>query len=236
MRVLICILILFFYHLLDAQDIWEGPMITFSKVRNGDPNLPQHQDRITDSVWITRADRGGIYNARKESSSDVFSPKGTRWAMGRTDNWEELSFSSWGELHLGRPPELTNKDLVLHLTDHDIYLDIRFTSWAQGTSEGSGSGGAFSYQRSTKLTNSRPISTMKATRIYPNPTDNQIHVHPNLDVHKCIVYSLEGKIVLQKNDFRSHIVELNSFPQGVYLVCLFNEKGQVIHKERLLLL
>ncbi|MEY4590349.1 MAG: hypothetical protein RL497_2425 [Pseudomonadota bacterium] len=45
-----------------ASSLWTGPNITFSKVNFADPTLAAHQDRLTNSVWLTRGDFQGIFN------------------------------------------------------------------------------------------------------------------------------------------------------------------------------
>lgn len=130
--------------------IWKGSTITFQKDNYADWHQEANQDRITDKVWITRADNEGIFNYKTElgyQGSDNIgrSPEGTEWALGTTsDDVESLEYSTWAKLHNGGPLDLLNRDLVVHLKEEDIYLDLKFTSWSS-----SGSGGGFSYERST---------------------------------------------------------------------------------------
>jgi hypothetical protein len=132
---------------LAAPTIWDGPSLTFTKVGFADPTLPENQDRITDNVWITRGGTGGIYNAAVEASYDMIgntSPSGTLWAFGTTDNLDSLVFGTWRTTVSNNPPGSLNRDMVLHLVEDDIYLDLRFLSWG-----GQPQGGSFSYVRST---------------------------------------------------------------------------------------
>ncbi len=129
-------------------NIYKGPKMTFSKADGADWTLASNQDRITDNVWITRADNQGIFNIAKELSySSFLSPSGTMWAVGTTSNLNSLVFTSWEQMHNSEPPTSLNVDLVMHLVEDDIYIDIKFLSWASG---GSGGQGGFSYERSTK--------------------------------------------------------------------------------------
>jgi hypothetical protein len=141
---------------INAQTVWSGFTVEFSKAISTDPTLPQNQDRITDNVWLTRAVNKGIFNIRQESEydqGDFSSPEGTEWATdlnnpGETiaaENWEDLAFTTWVSAYGGEgsgqlPSRLIGRDAVVHLITDDIYLDLRFTNW-------SGGGGAFSYQR-----------------------------------------------------------------------------------------
>ena len=69
---------------LTAQTIWTGPDVTFAKAANADWALEANQDRITNDVWITRQDRGPIYNFKWWQ--DTF---GTDATFG------DLSFNFW---------------------------------------------------------------------------------------------------------------------------------------------
>ena len=128
-------------------EIWRGAPVTFTKANGTDPNLEQNQDRITDQVWITRANGGGpIYNAVVESGSDD-GPSGTLWALGTTTSIGNVTFTSLREaLGDGRGAfrGIVGKDLVMYLMEDNIYLDVKFTSWSERRE------GGFSYTRSTK--------------------------------------------------------------------------------------
>ena len=103
-----------------------------------DPKNQVNQDRITDNVWITRGNDGGqIYNAAKESSDDkTRSPIGTQWALGTLDKVNDLDFKNF-RAAVSSPKNVVGKDLVVHLTDDDLYLSIKFKSWSQGKKGGS---------------------------------------------------------------------------------------------------
>jgi hypothetical protein len=148
-----------------APIVWSGLSVAFSRSATGAPTDPENQDRITDQVWITRGDVGGIYNIApgEETSYDLSSatsPSRTLWATAINNpsesieaaNYANLSFAPWKGAYdggLGRLPDnLLNHNAVVQLllgdlqsNDDDIYLDLQFTSWAVA------SGPAFSYQR-----------------------------------------------------------------------------------------
>lgn len=134
---------------LAAQTIWTGPKITFTKVSGGDPTQEANQDRITENVWITRDNARGIYNIKQESRYELdVSPIGTRWARGTTANLDNLNFGDWKEAIRDNPLNNLGQDMVLHLVEDDIYIDIKFLTW-----DTQASGGGFSYERSTSATN-----------------------------------------------------------------------------------
>ncbi|MGD1945128.1 MAG: hypothetical protein ACFB0A_02385 [Croceivirga sp.] len=125
--------------------IWNGSSLTFQKAAGSDPSAAANQDRITDNVWITRGNDGGqIFNAFSESQANsASSPEGTLWALGTTDDIENLQFDRFRNA-LGKPKDRVNEDLVLLLVDDNIAIDVRITAWPQGQV------GGFTYVRSTE--------------------------------------------------------------------------------------
>lgn len=128
-----------------SATIWNGEKITFTKIDDADPTDEANQDRINSKVWITRGNNGGqVYNAKSETNSSKYSsPSGTEWSIGTTNDISSLVFENF-RTAVSKPKDIVGKDLVLHLTEDDIYLDIKFTSWSQGKA------GGFSYERSTQ--------------------------------------------------------------------------------------
>ena len=128
-----------------SKEIWSGALKKFIKGDGMDPKNQLNQDRITDNVWITRGNNGGqIYNAAKEiNDNKTQSPIGTQWALGTLDKVNDLDFKNF-RAAVSSPKNVVGKDLVVHLTDDDIYLSIKFKSWSQGKK------GGFSYERSTQ--------------------------------------------------------------------------------------
>ena len=133
---------------LQAQTIWNGPTITFSKTPFANPALPANQDRITSGTWITRGNTRGIYNIASEAGYlNNISPANTEWATGTLANYASLSYQPWevwsgGQ---GNVPNIVGVDAVLHLIAENIYIGIKFTAWGAT----SAAGGSFSYERTT---------------------------------------------------------------------------------------
>jgi hypothetical protein len=133
-----------------AEEIWNGPSITFTNVAGSDPAQAASQDQITPNIWLTRGSSEGLYNAALESgyTKGSLSPVGTEWAYGELANHNSLIYQTWetwagGPFRPG-PASTVGRDAVLHILPGDIYLGIQFTSWG-------GLGGGFSYVRSTQL-------------------------------------------------------------------------------------
>ncbi len=130
---------------LERTTIWSGPTVTFQKADGDDPNLPENQDQLSNSVALTRGNNGGqIYNAVSETNSDKDnSPLGTLWARGTTADLQNLSFGAF-RATVDKPKDAVGLDLVLLLVEENIAIDIKFTSWGQNRQ------GSFSYERSSE--------------------------------------------------------------------------------------
>jgi hypothetical protein len=137
-----------------AQSVWSGYDFSFTKADNTDFTLPENQDRITPDVWLSRDVLAGLFNAESETFWDATSPFDTEWATDINNpgdtiaaaNWAELTFDPWIDSYGGThtmqlPTLLIGRNAVVHLISDDIYLDLRFTAWTQG------SGGGFAYVR-----------------------------------------------------------------------------------------
>jgi hypothetical protein len=124
--------------------IWQGERITFTKADGADPTAAANQDRITESVWITRGNDGGqIFNiVESPRAIKTASPQGTLWALGTTADLADLDFRPFRSAVVS-PKDVVGKDLVMFIEAEEIYLDVRFLSWTAAK------GGGFSYERST---------------------------------------------------------------------------------------
>ncbi len=131
---------------LPTPTIWSknDSTLTFTKANHADWTQAANQDRISDNLWITRGDKSYIFNYADEveADSDV-SPNGTQWALGTTDNLDTLTFGTFGDLWNENVSEIANNDMVVYVESDNVYFDINFSSWTQGSSNG----GGFSYTR-----------------------------------------------------------------------------------------
>ncbi|MEZ6242242.1 MAG: GC-type dockerin domain-anchored protein [Phycisphaerales bacterium] len=124
-----------------GQEVWAGYDVSFAKADFADWTLEENQDRITDNVWITRRDSGGLFNIAGETQFGSGSPSDTEWAIGTTADLGSLVFQSWRDAVMMCPPCVVDVDMVVHLITDDVYIDIRATSWT------SADGGGFAYVR-----------------------------------------------------------------------------------------
>ena len=94
---------------------------------------------------LTRGIQGSLFNVVIETSASPSSREGTEWAKGTTDELETLEFKSLKPAADNQLNDVSGESFVLHLIEEDIYIDLTFISWENG-----GSGGGFSYERSTQ--------------------------------------------------------------------------------------
>lgn len=222
MRFILCLSIFFFSISCLGQTLWTGPTMSFSKEDYADWMVEENQDRITDLVWLTRADNKGIFNFVLEEEYDNItdnSPLGTEWANGSiADGIENLNFMSWFASNPDSPVEEIGKPKVLHLIEEDIYIDLVFTAWTQGGGgSGTGFGGGFSYQRSTpSVVKTLDIQTPSIV-IFPNPTSSFINIEGAPLPNEMKIFNTQGKVVYQEK-VNTNLIDLSSFNEGLYFI------------------
>ncbi|MDG1685139.1 MAG: T9SS type A sorting domain-containing protein [Flavobacteriaceae bacterium] len=209
-----------------SQTIWSGSEITFTKANNADYTLEDHQDRITDDVWLTRNEiwGGALINFKQESQYvRGSSPLGTLWALGSTsdmnlsfDNFRDFDGSSGGGGSGSNSPPM-NQALVLKITNgttsesDDIHIDIIFTYW------GSGKSGAFTYTRSTNPNLNVEGAQSKHIFVYPNPTSGVVEANQEI-ISQISVYDIKGQQIMISN---ASSVDLSAFKNGIYILNLY---------------
>jgi hypothetical protein len=96
-----------------------------------------------------------MINILAEASFTATSPAGTLWATVLNNpgdtiaaaNWAALDFTTWSAAYANNiGPNILNHDAVVYLVNDEVYLDLRFSGF-----QGGGSGGGFSYTRSTPV-------------------------------------------------------------------------------------
>jgi len=133
----------------NAQQVFSGYDVIYDKFQFADWTLEANQDRITDNVWITRANLKGIFNIAQSAAyigSGITgnSPLDTEWAFGNAVDYGSLTFTTWAVAGDGAPgANLVGQDMVVHLITDDMYFDIRLTNWGVG----GGGGGRVRYER-----------------------------------------------------------------------------------------
>jgi len=132
----------------------EPDIVYFTKENNADWTLEENQDRISETVWLTRASNQGIFNIFSQDSYDPNGPSGTSWRWGATldESHSDLAYTSLNAAILQSGYNV-NQTLVqqlagtpvfsLYLIDSDEYYDVTFTSYF-----GNNSGGGFSWYHS----------------------------------------------------------------------------------------
>ena len=124
----------------------EAGNVNFVKPGWASASDPEYQDRISETVWLTRGNQHGIYNAKNQVSQQRHQTSGIMLALGSIENLSELTFESisrWGrKFREDREGSWLNKECVLYLTETKEYYTFIMTSWDRGRQ------GGFSYTRS----------------------------------------------------------------------------------------
>jgi uncharacterized protein YjdB len=119
--------------------------VDFEKVDYADFNIEENQDRITDNVWITRANSRGIFNIKHEAfydRDDYTSPAKTLWVWGSGLEADPADYDYWGEAVNYDPPDMVDEVINMMSVDENRYFDFIFLSWTENAE-----GGGFSYSR-----------------------------------------------------------------------------------------
>jgi hypothetical protein len=66
--------------------------------------------------------------------------------------------------------------------------------------------------------------------IYPNPTNDQVHINFSGSDAELTVYDLQGKVVLKDRIQNQGIVSLQNFERGVYLFDFKNSQGHSVQR------
>ena len=172
--------------------------IIFTKQDSADWTLPENQDRIADSVWITRKHTQSIFNIAQESgySGSSGSPVGTQWVRTSTLSAQTSDYTNFVAMHGGNPQSLINDTISLYLPDYELYFDVVFLSFTGGNN-----GGGFSYSREQVETMGVNIDLPKEFSLYnayPNPFNPTTTIHYELPENANVnitVYDIMGKIV-----------------------------------------
>ena len=178
--------------------------ITFTKNANTDASLPENQDRISETVWLTRGNRYGIYNAYEQTSEKSQPTSGIKLALGSIENLSTLNFetiSEWGKKFKGG---WLNENLVLNLTETNEYYSFTMTSW--------GNRGGFSYTRSSTALSI--IDYSNTITIYPNPITSILNIEGNKQYY-LEVYDLLGNKVLET---QGNSINMGHLSTATYIV------------------
>ena len=230
----------------------KADVVVFTKQDSSDWTLPENQDRIADSVWITRKNNQSIFNIALEDgfSSSNGSPFGTLWARSSTADASNEDFTSFIAMHGQNPQSLINDTISLYLIEYGQYFDLVFLSYSGGQT-----GGGFSYLREEVFPNHLGLESemiqLKQISLgdnYPNPFNPITTIHYELPKNHLVnitVYDLLGNVVTnlininQSPGYKS--IQWNAannlgkpLPAGVYLYRL--EVGDFSQTKKMILL
>ncbi len=195
-----------------AQTVWTGAPVTIHKIDSADWTLAENQDRITDSVWITRQHSKAFYNIARESGYTGSSPIGTEWAIGSIDSFASLTYQPFIKTTQGGPQEVIDTPMVLHLIQEDIYISFKLLSFS-GLNKG-----GFKYERSTDPSVGIPSLEQSNTAIYPNPAHDFLQLDPQLIGQEVTIYAITGEEITTVTVPLSGKLKLDVLSSGTYLL------------------
>ncbi len=209
------------------QTIWTGTPLTFSKADGTDWTQEVNQDRITDNVWLTRADTGGLFNiASATEYMSSMSPVDTEWAFGIIADIETLTFDTWENTNGSDPQGMLNLDMVLHLITDNTYIDIKFTSWTGGLNRMLS---GYTYERSTDQSlDIENFENKNEARLYPNPTNDHFTIDSNSTIKAVKILSITGKLIAEYQSQENY--NISGLASGLYIVNIETGTGFVTKK------
>lgn len=162
-----------------------------------------------------------IYNISQESAattSCLFNPADTEWAFGTTANLGTLTFGGFMITNGCNPPTIVNQNMVLHLITDNIYIDIKFTSWSSG-----GSGGGFSYDRSTDQSlGINEIELENTIKLFPNPSTEFIKVSGLTENESFTIFNILGAEIKSGIISNNEQIEIRNLKNGLYFLKFIN--------------
>lgn len=216
----------------NTQTEWTGPKITFTKDNSADWTLEANQDRITSNVWLTRQNQWSIFNIAQGDISEKTScieidgqPYDTKWAFGTIadgvgtltfDSFLGVNFTNCGPGGTGSGVSPVGINAVLHLITDNIYIDIKFLSWAIGDSGGSG---GFSYERSTDQNlDVNDFELNKTLLVFPNPSQNFIQITGLTNQLNFKMHNILGVKVLENKIEPNKKIDITNLGKGIYFI------------------
>lgn len=72
-----------------------------------------------------------------------------------------------------------------------------------------------------------PVEVPTTFRLYPNPTDNFLHIDSNMTFTQASIYDISGKLVME-TQVTNQVISINELPQGTYILLLKNQEGKYL--------
>ncbi|NNF35134.1 MAG: T9SS type A sorting domain-containing protein, partial [Saprospiraceae bacterium] len=115
-------------------------------------------------------------------------------------------------------------------TDVAPYLGVNYYRLEQFDLNGNSE---FSEVRKVIFDNGQDVLSVK---MFPNPTAGQLRISSNqqLDNHRMVISDITGKIFMNNDFVNGSEIDLQNFNPGMYLVRIFNQRGDVVTTQRVI--
>ena len=204
---------------MDSLAYFVDGFITFKKQNNADWTLEENQDRVNESVWITRKNNQSIFNIMREDgySQADGSPQGTEWSLGYANQSNELVLEPFIPAVSNSPQDAIGKPLVLHTIDDGHYYNMMIHQWTGGNN-----GGGLAWTRSSVENNDTPIATPELSG-----SNLLLHFHPNAHGEASfVIFVQDSDGLLASDTLNITINPVNDNPDDVVL--LSPENGSTV--------
>ena len=105
--------------------------------------------------------------------------------------------------------------MVVHLITDNIYIDIKFTSWGQG----SGAGGGFSYERSTDQSlSATEFEANSKLKLFPNPARQSVQVSGLTSNENFTIHNVLGLVVNKGIVSNNKRIDIRELANGMYFI------------------
>jgi len=71
-------------------------------------------------------------------------------------------------------------------------------------------------------------------KVYPNPTASNIIIDSEIEINAYKVYDLNGRLLLEKSNRIENVVNTKSLEFGIYILELFDKKGNLIFVQKII--
>lgn len=137
---------------------------------------------------------------------------------------------AWETIGMVNGAGTTTVTQTYEYTDENPYLGVNYYRLEQFDLDGSSE---YSDVRKVNFDDGQDALSIV---MYPNPTVGQLRISSNqqLDNHRMVISDITGKILMNDDFVNGSEIDLKNFNTGMYLVRIFNQRGEVVTTQRVI--